>query len=132
MIVVDTSVWVEFLKHRQAYFLPFSRLLDQQQVVAVECVFGELLQGTKTSREQSIILGYWDNLPKRLDNGLWVQAGTLSANHSWLSKGVGLIDAFLLCFVRAYDLQLWTLDKKLASGAKPSELFSLSEKGPEN
>ena len=123
MIVVDTSIWVEFLKHRQAYFLSLSTLLDQQQVVAVECVFGELLQGTKTSREQSIILGYWTNLPKRSESGLWVQAGTLSANHSWPSKGVGLIDAFLLCFVRAYDLQLWTLDKKLASVAESSELF---------
>lgn len=127
MIVVDTSVWVEFLKHRPTYFLPFSTLLDQQQVVAVECVFGELLQGAKSSREQSIILGYWNNLPKRSESGLWVQAGNSSAKNVWHAKGVGLIDAFLLRFVRAYDLQLWTLDKKLASVAKPSELFSLSE-----
>ena len=81
MIVVDTSVWVEFLKHRQTYFPTLSTLLDQQQVVATECVFGELLQGAKTSREQSIILGYWNNLPKRAESGLWVEAGTLSANN---------------------------------------------------
>jgi len=127
MIVVDTSVWVEFLKHRLAYFLPLSTLLDQQQVVAVECVFGELLQGAKTSREQSIILGYWNNLPKRSESGLWVQAGTASARNTWHAKGVGLIDAFLLCFVRAHDLQLWTLDKKLSSIAESSELFHLPD-----
>lgn len=125
MIVVDTSVWVEFLKHRQIYFLPLSTLLDQQQVVAVECVFGELLQGAKTAREQSIILGYWHNLPKRSEIGLWGQAGNASANNTWHAKGVGLIDAFLLCFVRAYDFQLWTLDKKLISIAEPQELFHL-------
>lgn len=125
MIVVDTSVWVEFLKHRQIYFLPLSALLDQQQVVAVECVFGELLQGAKTAREQSIILGYWHNLPKRSEIGLWVEAGNVSARNAWHAKGVGLIDAFLLCFVCAYDLQLWTLDKKLISIAEPQELFDL-------
>ena len=125
MIVADTSVWVEFLKHRQAYFLPLSTLLDQQQVVAVECVFGELLQGAKTSREQSIILGYWNNLPKQSESGLWVQAGNASARNAWHARGVGLIDAFLVCFMRTYGLQLWTLDKKLAAVAEPAELFSL-------
>jgi hypothetical protein len=125
MIVVDTSVWVEFLKYRHAYFLPLSALLDQQQVVAVECVFGELLQGAKTSREQSIIVGYWNNLPKQSESGLWVQAGNFSAQNSLYAKGVGLIDAFLLCFIRTYNLQLWTLDKKLASVTDTQELFSL-------
>ncbi len=127
MIVVDTSVWVEFLKGHRSYYLPFSSFLDQQQVVAVECVFGELLQGAKSSREQSIILGYWDNLPKQPEGGLWVQAGEASMKNRWYAKGVGLIDAFLLCFARTYDLQLWTLDKKLASIAEPQELFSLPE-----
>lgn len=127
MIVVDTSVWVEFLKGHQSYYILFSALLDKQQVVAVECVFGELLQGAKSSREQSIILGYWDNLPKQAESGLWVQAGEASMNNRWYAKGVGLIDAFLLCFVRTYDLQLWTLDKKLAAIAEPQELFSLPE-----
>ncbi len=126
MIVADTSVWVEFLKGRQTYFLMFSTLLDQQQVVAVECVFGELLQGAKSSREQSIILGYWENLPKQSEYGLWVQAGETSMMKRWHAKGVGLIDAFLLCFVRTYGLQLWTLDKKLASIAEPQELFRFS------
>ena len=125
MIVVDTSVWVEFFKSRPSYFLPFRSLLDHQQVVAVECVFGELLQGAKSERERSIIVGYWTNLPKRPEEGLWVEAGTLSANHGWVSKGVGLIDAFLLAFIRAYDFQLWTLDKKLAAVANPAELFHL-------
>lgn len=125
MIVADTSVWVEFLKGRHAYFLPLSALLDQQQVVAAECVFGELLQGAKTSREQSIILGYWDNLPKQPESGLWVEAGKVSSNKKWHAKGVGLIDAFLLCFARTYGLQLWTLDKKLALIAEPQELFHL-------
>ncbi|MCA9422472.1 MAG: PIN domain-containing protein [Nitrospira sp.] len=127
MIVADTSVWIEFLKSRPLYFSSLGVLLDQQQVVAVECVFGELLQGVKSSRERGIIEGYWTNLPKRSESGLWVKAGTLSATHSWPSKGIGLIDAFLLCFVQTYHFQLWTLDKKLAAVAEPSELFHLPD-----
>jgi len=94
MNVADTSVWVEFLKHRQIYFLPLSTLLDQQQVGAVECVFGELLQVAKTASEQSMILGYCHNPPKRSEIGLWVEAGNIFARNTWHAKGVGLIDAF--------------------------------------
>ena len=75
MIVVDTSVWVEFLKHRQAYFLPFTTLLDQQQVIAVECVFGELLQGAKTSREQSTSWDIGITFPSRQTTGCWFRPG---------------------------------------------------------
>ena len=96
-------------------------------MMAVECVFGELLQGPKSSREEATILGDWDNLPKQPESGLWVEAGKVSSNKKWHPKGVGLIDAFLLCFARTYGLQLWTLDKKLASIAEPQELFSLGE-----
>jgi len=113
MIVVDTSVWVEFLKGRPAYFLPMTALLDQQQVAAVECVFGELLQGAKSAREASIILGYWESLTKQGEEGIWVEAGKVSMNNQWYAKGVGLIDAFLLCFIlktaveRCIPRRLW-------------------------
>lgn len=123
MILVDTSVWIEFLKHHPPYFHTLEPLLEKQGVVAVECIFGELLQGVKNSREQTMILDYWENLPKKDERGLWLEAGILSSSHKCLSKGVGLIDAFLICFARTYRLQIWTLDKKLTSVLKPTENF---------
>ena len=124
MILVDTSVWVDFLKRQPSVFPTLQTLIETQAVVAAGCVFGELLQGAKNSREQNIILGYWESLPKREEEGLWVEAGLLSSTHKWFSQGVGLIDAFLICFARTYQFQIWTLDKKLLSVLKPTEVFS--------
>jgi len=126
MILVDTSVWVEFLKHHPFYSPILQTLLERQAVVAAECVFGELLQGVKNSREQTVIVEYWENLPKKDEQGLWVEAGILSADHQWYSKGVGLIDAFLICLARTHTLKIWTLDKKLASVVKQDEIFNPS------
>ncbi len=123
MILVDTSVWIEFFKRHHPFFPTLQTLLEQQAVVAVECVFGELLQGVKNAREQTVILEYWDSLPKKKEQGLWIQAGCLSSDHKWLSKGVGLLDAFLICVARTHNLQIWTLDKKMASLISPSEIF---------
>lgn len=126
MIVVDTSVWVEFLKCQPFFFPTLQTLLETQSVVAVECVFGELLQGVKNSKERTIIIEYWNNLPKRGEEGLWIEAGILSSEHKWFSKGVGLIDAFLICFTRKHKTRIWTLDKKLTSVLKPADIFAPS------
>ena len=126
MIVVDTSVWVEFLKYQPFFFPTLQTLLETQSVVAVKCVFGELLQGVKNSKERTIIIEYWNNLPKREEEGLWIEAGILSSEHKWFSKGVGLIDAFLISFTRKHKTRIWTLDKKLASVLKPADIFAPS------
>lgn len=73
-----------------------------------------------------MILGYWENLPKKDENRLWIEAGILSSSHKWLSRGVGLIDVFLICFARTHQLKIWTLDKKLASVILPTETFNPS------
>ena len=51
MIILDTSVWIEFLKNNPEYFSKIEYLLENQQVLAVECIFGELLQGEKNKSE---------------------------------------------------------------------------------
>ena len=127
MILLDTSVWIKFFKRQPSVFFTATSLLESQSIIAVECVFGELLQGVKDSREKSVVLGYWDNLPKRDETGIWIEAGQMSAEYKWVSKGVGLIDAFLLCFARKHGVQIWTLDKKLMSVMKASEKFAASK-----
>ncbi len=70
MILIDSSVWIDFLKCRPFIFPIVQTLLERQSIVATGCVFGELLQGAKNSRERDIIFEYWDNLPKRDEDGL--------------------------------------------------------------
>jgi predicted nucleic acid-binding protein len=123
MVIADTSVWVEFLRHREPVFSSFRSLLEERQVLALECIFGELLQGAKTARETRIIKGYWDSLPKADEQGLWLTAGEYSGKHNLITKGVGLIDVFILMAAREHDCQVWTLDKKLSGILKVPEKY---------
>ena len=65
MIILDTSVWIEFLKCNQQYFPKIRKLLESGEILAVECVFGELLQGVKNKKEEETVLKYWEHLPKK-------------------------------------------------------------------
>jgi predicted nucleic acid-binding protein len=121
MIILDTTVWIEFLKKHEPYFTAISPLLEQKEILAVECVFGELLQGVKTEEEQNIILQYWNNLSKIDKTEIIIEAGIYSNKNKLLDKGVGLIDAIILMHGIRSQTKIWTLDKKFLN-VLPKEL----------
>ncbi len=123
MILVDTSIWVEFLKGHQPYFDQMKQLLEERQVLAVEPVFGELLQGAKDDRERRILQGFWENLPKNKIQDAWVKAGELSSRKKWSDRGIGLIDVVLIISSRDSNAKIWSLDKKLNSVLHKNEIF---------
>jgi predicted nucleic acid-binding protein len=123
MILVDTSVWVEFLKGHQPYLDQMQQLLDERQILAVEPVFGELLQGAKDDRERRILLEFWENLPKNQMEEAWVKAGEISSRSKWIDHGIGLVDAVLIISARESKAKVWTLDKKLKSVLHKNENF---------
>jgi len=125
MIIFDTSVWIEFLKGNSKYFQTAVKLLEDQKVLAVECIFAELLQGAKNKRERGIITQYWENLPKVSHDGLWVEAGIYSSENRFLSQGVGIIDTVILLAGRKNDAQIWSLDKKLNSILSEKEIYAV-------
>ncbi len=88
-IIADTSIWIEFLKYNKNVFFAFREKLENQEIFAIECVFGELLQGVKNINEQKIIRSYWDCLPKLNETGVWVRAGSYSSENNFVNKGVG-------------------------------------------
>jgi predicted nucleic acid-binding protein len=112
MIILDTSVWIEYLKNNQNYFPKISRLLESMEVLAVECVFGELLQGVKSDFENEIIRNYWTHLPKEYYENIIIEAGSYSAKNKLPDQGVGLIDAIILMYGIKSDSKIWTLDGK--------------------
>jgi predicted nucleic acid-binding protein len=93
MIILDTSIWIEHLKNNKLYFPKIVKLLENREILAIECVFGELLQGTKNTLEKEIILNFWTHLPKEHYENIIIQAGEYSAQNKLLDHGVGLIDA---------------------------------------
>lgn len=114
MILVDTSVWIEFLKKTDPDIdLRLSMYIENGQVGALSLVFGELLQGVRDEREEKLILELWKHLPKIDESQLFIEAGKLSYRHKLFSKGVGLIDACILAAALRDGHEIWTLDKKL-------------------
>ena len=101
-------------------------LLENREIIAVECVFGELLQGAKNKREIEIIMLYWENLPKGILNNGWIEAGIFSSKNKLLSKGIGIIDSFIIITARNHSAQIWSLDKKLNSLLQKDEKFTLT------
>lgn len=124
MILVDTSIWIEYFKANSTIFQVMERELEHQNILAAECVFAELLQGAKNKREIKIIEQFWLNLPKQEETGLWIEAGLFSSQNKLFSKGIGLIDAFLITYARKNRAKLWTLDKKIKSVLKSSEIYN--------
>jgi predicted nucleic acid-binding protein len=122
MIIIDTSVWIEFLKGNKAYFPKICKLMEYREILAVECIFGELLQGVKNKREHEIIKKYWEYLPKEKYENIIIEAGEYSAQNKLLDYGVGLIDAIILMHAIKSKTRIWTLDKKFQK-ITPQELM---------
>ena len=123
MIILDTSVWIEFLKNNPEYYSKVKDLLENRKVLAIECIFGELLQGANSKREIEVISLYWDNLPKaNIKNG-WIEAGKYSSINKLTSIGVGIIDSFIIVTARKVNASIWSLDKKLNSLLSKEEKY---------
>ncbi|MEQ8582845.1 MAG: PIN domain-containing protein [Marinoscillum sp.] len=118
MILVDTSVWISFLRNSDPDLSAILKsYLKRKEIYAVSAVFGELLQGVKNKRERALVLSLWENLPAVNESDLFIKAGDLSNKHKFYAHGIGLIDCYILAAALNNDLALWTLDKKLGAAA---------------
>jgi hypothetical protein len=114
VIVVDTSVWIDFLRRSNQQLIDkLELLIENNEVVALSCVFGELLQGVKNENEEKVILDLWSILSKVDESNLFIEAGKLSGKYKLFSRGVGLIDGYILAAALKFNIPLLTFDKKL-------------------
>lgn len=51
MILVDTSVWIEYLRNRPLYKQILRHCLEIGDIATTGTIFGELLQGAKNQKE---------------------------------------------------------------------------------
>jgi predicted nucleic acid-binding protein len=122
-IIADTCIWIKFLKNNPQYFNIMQEMLEKRNIAAVECIFGELLQGSKSERERDLIMGYWDCLPKLNEENIWFEAGKYAGKNSFFEKGVGLIDSVIIVLAKKNNLKIWTSDKKLKALLEPDNVY---------
>lgn len=126
MILPDTSIWIEFLRGQKEIFSYLCSALENQNIVTVEWIFGELFQGARNPDERRILFDYWQSLPHVEGEEIWLEAGRLSNREKFYQKGVGLIDAAIIVAARRRQATIWTLDKKLKRVLQRSEIFELT------
>lgn len=108
MILVDTSVWIDHLRHGD---VELTRLLNTDHVLTHRFVIGELALGNLQNR--NTILSTLQNLPQ-VTVASNEEALHFIETHALFGTGIGYVDAHLLAAVcLSPGTLLWTRDKRL-------------------
>lgn len=119
MILVDTSIWIEFFKQNPDYVGEMESLLESRKAITIEPVFAELLYGSRSERERNRIIAYWKVVPRiKFSEGSLIDSADFANKNSFHNKGVGLIDSIILKASVENNYKVWTLDKKINSNLK--------------
>jgi predicted nucleic acid-binding protein len=108
MILVDTSVWIDHLRHGNP---KLKGLLLESRVLTHPFILGELACGSLQNRQG--VMSLLRTLPECIcaehDEVL-----ALIENEQLHGRGIGWIDAHLLASARLSRSGLWILDRRLA------------------
>lgn len=120
MILVDTSVWIDHLRHGDNTLV---KLLNAGQVLAHPFVIGELALGSL--RQRDVILDTLNNMP-RAKVATDEEVLVLINQSNLYGIGIGYINAHLLASTRLTPgTLLWTRDKRLRAVANQVGLLAV-------
>ena len=108
-VLVDTSVWVDYLRNKDALILDRLSLGD---VVLHDYVIGEIALGGITPEKLAML-----NLMRRCTVASHDEVMHLIDERRLVGRGLGYVDSHLLAAALTDHLQLWTLDKVLQQAA---------------
>lgn len=111
---MDTSVWIRALRGRAPFTKALRKLLEDEDVLGHDLVYGELLIGDRGGRA-SLLRDY-----ARLTYVSSVSHADVVSfvrHHGLHGCGIGWIDAHLLASAILAGTRLWTADETLASFA---------------
>lgn len=85
MILVDTSVWIDWFKRgTRPATLRLDRLIDEDDIVLAGVVVQELLQGARGAQQLATLRAHFDALPVLLPSkATFADAGALYARCRW-------------------------------------------------
>lgn len=110
MTLVDTSVWVDHFKRRNA---TLAALLDEGAVATHPFVIGEIALGQRSRRDLIALLAELPAVGVIAHDDVL----TLVERRGLAGAGIGWVDAHLLASAMVEHVPLWTLDRKLAATA---------------
>lgn len=111
--MIDTSVWIEYLRNRSSSFSNrIDEILSKDEVYVPKIVIAELIQGAKSDREVSIIRDFLEafNIIDQSED-TWFKAGELSFSLKRKGKIVNLTDCYIAVIAQENICQIFTLDE---------------------
>jgi len=112
VILVDTSIWVDHLRHGEGHLVA---LLGDASVLVHSFVIGEVALGSLRNRET--VLSSLAGLPTATEASHDEVLHFIDA-HALMGRGIGYVDAHLLAStLLTSGARLWTGDRRLAAVA---------------
>lgn len=107
MVLVDTSVWVNYLRQGQP---ELQKLLLDAKVASHPFIIGELACGNISNREE--ILSLLSSLPL-LEEVEHDELLLFIEHNQLMGTGLGFVDVHLMASAVLSDIPIWTEDKRL-------------------
>lgn len=111
-VLIDTSVWIEFFRNREANLVNRVRkLIKSNQAYLCGVILSELLQGIKNEEERMMVTKALLGLPY-IETGreLWEEAGNISLELRQKGHLIPLTDIFPAVLAIHHNLEIFTLD----------------------
>ena len=131
IVLIDTSVWVELLRHS---IHPLRAAVDQllSDDLARLCgpIAAELMQGATTAKDLAAVEALASAIPSlSISENHWLRAGRLGQKLRAKGVTVGLLDCYLAEAALAHDAAIFSLDHHFSLMAKHMSLrlFSPTE-----
>ncbi len=126
LILVDTSIWIDFFRKRENIFEQLNQLVEEKRVATVKLVIAELIQGARQEKEIEVIKNLGDVIPILTElSDAWEKAGKLSYDLRKKGKTVGLADCYIAIMAGIHNACLFSLDQHFRTISKyyPLKMF---------
>ena len=111
-VLVDTGVWINFLRKNSEGGGALDGLIRTGRVVAAGIIILELVQGARSDKDKARIAGLLSALDYvEMSQDLWESAGTLSRSLKETGLNLPLSDVLLAAIALKHGLSLFTLDR---------------------
>jgi len=119
ILLVDTSIWIEFFKSKPSLDLhPLELAIEERRVATCLPILAEVLSGGISSKMKPVLLDTFEAMIQiDLDwnsKTVWQEIVSLALKARIKGLGIpGLIDRMILLAAKESHSTLWTLDQKL-------------------
>lgn len=115
MILVDSSVWIRFIRGQEPFLSHLRGLLKREEVAGHDFVYGELLIGDRGGR--SDLLKSYQQM-RQLPGVPHKHVAEFVKAYRLHGVGIGWVDAHLLASALVAHSAFWSADERLAKLAQ--------------